>query len=128
MHRPCAGKLDGAMTRLEQLDAIEEAVWSELARAPGDRSHAWRLGVLATIDGEAAQARHIVLRDIDRAARHLIFYADSRSPKVNQIEAYPAGTLVLWSPSLSWQLRLKVQLSQTLAGAHHIRRVHRFVR
>lgn len=104
------------MARLEQLEAIEQAVWSELALAPRDRSHGWRLGVLATTDGQSAQARHIVLRDIDHATRCLIFYADSRSPKVKQIESHPTGTLVLWSAVLSWQLRLTVQLSVETSG------------
>ena len=104
------------MARLDDLQAIEEAVWAELSRAPRDRSHGWRVGVLATTDGQSADARSIVLRDVDPARRHLVFYADSRSPKVRQIEAYPAGTIVLWSAPLSWQLRLKVQLGVETSG------------
>ncbi len=104
------------MTRIEQLQAIEEAVWSELSRAPRECSHAWRVGVLATTDGQAADARCIVLRDVDAARRRLVFYADSRSPKIKQIEAYPAATIVLWSAPLSWQLRLRVQLSVETTG------------
>lgn len=104
------------MDRLQDLAAIERAVWSELLRAPHERSHGWRIGVLATIDGTAADARSIVLRDADAAARTLLFYADSRSPKLRQIEASPTGTLVLWSAPLGWQLRLKVQLSVETAG------------
>ncbi len=68
------------MTRLDDLDAIERAVWSELARAPRERAHGWRVGVLATTDGESADARSIVLRDVHVAERSLVFYADSRSP------------------------------------------------
>ncbi|MFO1326927.1 MAG: pyridoxamine 5'-phosphate oxidase [Rubrivivax sp.] len=104
------------MTRLEDLDAIERALWSELARAPRERAHGWRVGVLATTDGQSADARSIVLRDVSPAERTLVFYADSRSPKVRQIEAYPAGTIVLWSGALSWQLRLRVRLVVETAG------------
>ena len=104
------------MQRLQQLDEIEQAVWVELDRAPRDRDHAWRVGVLATTDGQSAQARSVVLRDVDKARRKLLFYADSRSPKVQQLQAHPAGALVLWSPALSWQLRLKVQLGVESAG------------
>jgi len=104
------------MTRLDDLQAIEDAIWAELSRAPRDRTHGWRLGVLATTDGQSADARHIVLRDVDPAQRQLVFYADSRSPKIRQIEAHPAGTIVLWSGSLSWQLRLKVRLSVETSG------------
>ena len=98
------------MTRLERLEAIEDAVWSELSSAPRERSHGWRVGVLATTDGQSAEARSIVLRDVDAEKRHLVFYVDSRSPKVQQINAFPQGTIVLSSQPLSWQLRLKVHL------------------
>ena len=104
------------MPRLEQLDAIEEAVWSELSRAPRERSHGWRVGVLATTDGQAAEARSIVLRDVDAARRFLVFYADSRSPKIRQMQDFPNGTIVLWSAALSWQLRLKVRLGVETSG------------
>ena len=66
--------------------------------------------MLATTDGQAADARSIVLRDVDAARRSLVFYADSRSPKIRQMQDFPAGTIVLWSAPLSWQLRLKVRL------------------
>lgn len=104
------------MTRLERLEAIEDAVWSELSRAPRERSHGWRVGVLATTDGQSAEARSIVLRDVDADKRQLVFYADSRSPKVQQINAFPQGTIVLWSQPLSWQLRLKVHLVVQTTG------------
>lgn len=104
------------MDRLDRLDAIEHAIWSELSRAPRDKGHGWRVGVLATTDGDMAEARSVVLRDVDAARRELVFYADSRSPKVRQIEAHPRGTLVLWCPQLSWQLRLRVTLSVQTSG------------
>lgn len=104
------------MSRLDDLQAIEDAVWTELARAPHDRAHGWRVGVLATTDGQSADARSVVLRDVDAQRRQLVFYADSRSPKIRQIEAFPAGTLVLWSGSLGWQLRLKVALGVETSG------------
>ena len=34
--------------RLEQLPDIERRVWDELSRAPHDKAHPWRMGVLAT--------------------------------------------------------------------------------
>ena len=105
------------MERLLDLDAIEAELWSQLERAPRERGHGWRVGVLATGDGAGgADARSVVLRDVDRARRALIFYADSRSAKVRQIAARPQGTLVLWSPALSWQLRLRVTLAVRTNG------------
>jgi pyridoxamine 5'-phosphate oxidase len=102
--------------RLEQLAEIEGAVWRELAVAATSPDHEWRVGVLATSTGSQADARCVVLRDIDLTTRALVFYTDSRSPKVAHIETHPQGTLVLWSARLEWQLRLRVTLSIETAG------------
>lgn len=97
-------------TRIESLQLIEKACWQQLLRAVGDREHGWRLMTLATIDGDRADARSVVLRDVLPDERMLLFYCDDRSPKVQQLRAHPLGTLVLWSSTLSWQLRLHVDL------------------
>lgn len=100
----------------DDLPALEDTIWQELARATRDRGHAWRFAVLATVEGEAADARTVVLRDTDRATRTLLIYTDARSPKAAQLTAHPLGTLVLWSPQLSWQLRLRVRLALETSG------------
>ena len=104
------------MARPDSLDAIEAAVWAQLALAPADRTHAWRIGVLATADGDGADARSVVLREVDAGRRCVVFYTDSRSPKALQMQRQARGTLVLWSATLGWQLRLKVQLSLETSG------------
>jgi pyridoxamine 5'-phosphate oxidase len=102
--------------RLTVLREIEAAVWRELASCVGDKTHAWRVGVLATTDGELAHARSVVLREWDPASRTVTLYTDSRSPKVREIEVHPQGTLLLWSQKLGWQLRLRVQMGVETAG------------
>jgi hypothetical protein len=102
--------------RLDTLEAIEAAVWQELGKAVRNKAHAWRLCVLATRDGEEADARSVVLREWNEATRTLLIFTDARSPKAHQIAAHPAGTLVMWSPELTWQLRLRVQLSLETSG------------
>jgi len=102
--------------RLTVLREIEATVWRELAACVDDKKHPWRVGVLATTDGEVAHARSVVLREWDAATRTLTIFTDARSPKVREIEAHPLGTLVLWSEKLSWQLRLQVQLAIETAG------------
>ncbi|MDE1949365.1 MAG: pyridoxamine 5'-phosphate oxidase family protein [Burkholderiales bacterium] len=102
-------------SRLHDLAAIEAAVWRELAAAP-QPGHAWRQGVLATTDGRAADARTVVLREVDPEARSLLSFTDARSPKVRQVETHPQGMLVLWSEPLGWQLRLAVRLGVETAG------------
>lgn len=100
----------------ETLDALHEAIWVELAQAAGDRSHGWRTLVLATRDGDEADARSVVLREVDAGARELRLYTDSRSPKAAQVRAHPRGVLVAWCPRLNWQLRLRVRLQLETDG------------
>jgi hypothetical protein len=102
--------------RIESLPLIELACWQGLERAIGDRADGWRTPVLATVDGETADARTVVLREVDAAARTLVFFTDSRSPKVAQIAQRPRGTLLAWSARRGWQLRLAVRLSVSGEG------------
>ena len=48
--------------------------------------------------------------------QHVRFFADARSPKVRQLQAYPQGVLVLWSAELGWQLRLSVHIDVETEG------------
>jgi pyridoxamine 5'-phosphate oxidase len=115
--------------RLQQLDEIEQRIWSELEScvtlrqrsAPGEPvasppPHEWRIAVLATVTDGQADARSIVLREVDAPERRLVFYTDARSPKVRQIEAAPQGTLIFFSHELGWQLRMQVRLAVETAG------------
>ena len=102
--------------RLETLTEVEAAVWRELGLAVHQKKHAWRHAVLATADGAAADARTVVLRDLEAASRTLLIYTDPRSPKAQQIAAAAQGMLVLWSETLGWQLRLRVALTLETAG------------
>ncbi|NML15101.1 pyridoxamine 5'-phosphate oxidase family protein [Azohydromonas caseinilytica] len=101
---------------LESLSDIENACWTELERASAERGHPWRTMSLATTDGREAHARSVILREVDREARELLFFTDARSSKVQQIAQFPRGTLLVWSPQLGWQLRLRVTLEVETAG------------
>jgi hypothetical protein len=96
--------------RIESLQLIERACWQGLEQAPHAHDDGWRTPVLATVSGETADARTVVLREVDTAARTLVFFTDSRSPKVSQIAQRPRGTLLAWSARRGWQLRLAVRL------------------
>jgi pyridoxine/pyridoxamine 5'-phosphate oxidase len=104
------------VARLESLAAIEAALWRELAAAAGDPQHGWRRLVLATRAGDAADARTLVLRELDAEQRTLLFYTDARSAKVLQIAHRPSGTLVAWCAALSWQLRMRARLEVQAEG------------
>ena len=102
--------------RLDDLDAIQQACWHQLASCTVDKTHAWRVMGLATLDGDAADLRSVVIREVDSQARTLTFFTDARSPKVAQIAAQPRATLLAWSGALSWQLRLRVRLEVQTSG------------
>jgi pyridoxamine 5'-phosphate oxidase len=103
-------------TRLASLTEIEAAVWRELDGAARDKQHPWRTAVLATTDGATADARTVILREVDADERQLRVYTDRRSLKVAQLNAHPTGTLVMWSPALGWQLRLRVRMAVLDSG------------
>lgn len=102
--------------RLATLEAIEAAVWRELAAAAQDRGHAWRYMALATVDRDGVDARTVVLRETDARRRALVFYSDARAGKVEQLAAHPAATALLWSPALDWQLRLRLDVEVETDG------------
>jgi pyridoxamine 5'-phosphate oxidase len=112
--------------RLDSLAAIESALWRELDGAVRERAHPWRTPVLATTDGEVGDARTVVLRAADAAERRVLVYSDARAAKLVQLAAHPLGTLVLWSSTLGWQLRLRVfcsALTEGLAASSHWERL-----
>ncbi|MDE2626599.1 MAG: pyridoxamine 5'-phosphate oxidase family protein [Burkholderiales bacterium] len=102
--------------RVTSLPALEAAVWAELARAVADHRHPWRTPVLATIADDRADARTVVLREVDVDQRQLLIYTDERAAKVPQLLKHPNGTLVMWSPQLGWQLRCQVRLALEMSG------------
>ena len=106
--------------RLDTLALIEAACWNQLRAAANktkqEAAHEWRTMTLATLDGDRPAARTVVLRDVDATARELMFFSDSRSPKVAQLHAQPRATLLLWSERLGWQLRLQVNCTLHVDG------------
>lgn len=102
--------------RLTTLDTLEAEIWRELEKAPGDKHHAWRSPVLATVVGDSADARTVILREVDRANKRLVTFTDARAAKVAQLVERPQATFVMWSPSLAWQLRCRVKLSVETGG------------
>jgi len=102
--------------RLATLDEIEAEVWQQLGRAARDKSHPWRTSVLATVKGEMADARLVVLREVDARQKQLLFYTDERAGKVAQLLNHPLGTMVMWSAAMGWQLRCRVRLAIEMSG------------
>jgi hypothetical protein len=72
--------------------------------------------VLATVDGDGADARTVILRECNALHRLLVFYTDRRAAKVAQLLQHPRATVVMWSPALGWQLRCRVHLAVQTSG------------
>ena len=72
--------------------------------------------VLSTVADGAAQARTVILREVQAEPRELIFFTDARSAKVAQMQAQPMGSLLCWSADIGWQLRLRVRLEVQTSG------------
>lgn len=102
--------------RIQSLGLIYSACWLELQQAVLHGDHGFRQLALATVDGEAADVRTVLLRELGAEAKTLVFYTDARSPKVAQLRAHPRATLMTWHPRLGWQLRLRVALSVETEG------------
>lgn len=104
-------------TPLQTEQEIRQRIWVELQRAVHDRHHEWRTPVLATVGTDGLpEARTVVLRQADASSANLVFYTDSRSPKVAELKATPHASLVFWSKRLSWQLRVQAQVSVQTSG------------
>jgi len=102
--------------RIESLETIESRCWQELVACVSDKTHPWRTPVLATTDGERAHARLVILREADASTRELMFFSDSRSPKLGQMRGHPGATMVVWSAEHGWQLRIEVTLTPYTDG------------
>ena len=103
-------------SRIESLALIHRSCWAELAQAARQKDHVFRLMGLATVNGDAADLRTVVLREVLADAQRLVFFTDARSPKVKQLQAHPQATLMVWSAQLGWQLRLRVRLEVEVSG------------
>jgi len=103
-------------TRIQSLALVYQACWLELQHAAAQREHPFRLMGLATVDGDGADLRTVVLRETWADERQLVFFTDARSPKVTQMRAHPQATLMVWCARLGWQLRLRVALDIETSG------------
>lgn len=80
--------------------------WDRLAHAVADRASAWRTPALATVTPQGRPAvRTIVLRHVDKAERELLFFTDSRSPKLKDFAHRAEAELCFYDPTVNLQVR-----------------------
>jgi len=93
------------------LEAILAAAWSLLERGATLATEDWHWPVLACTDPREperprADARVVVLRDVDRVARQLALHSDRRAHKLAQLRAAPDACLVFHDRHRALQLRV----------------------
>ncbi len=97
------------------LEALEQQAWQALVRGAHDPKHAFHWPTLVTTSPDGLpEARTVVLRHVERAARQLALYTDVRSSKLEAIRAQPVVAWHLYDGKRRVQLRVK-----TLACIHH---------
>ena len=84
-----------------------EVAKQELIRSNRDYRHPFNLMTLATIDAKTGypKVRTVVMRHID-SLLNVLFYSDSRSPKVAQIEKNNLTSLIWYHPKRKLQVRM----------------------
>lgn len=98
----------------DDLTQLEQDSWQQLALAltpEKDRSagDGFKTMTLATCMSRGADARTVVLRQVDATRKYVWFHTDARSEKVLQLEAFPMAALLLWDDQRQVQLRLTVE-------------------
>jgi len=88
------------------LEAAERTAWDLMVRGVHSRRSAFHQATVATIGAQGAQARTVVLRGADRAARRVRFHTDRRSRKVAELSENPALAVHLYDHGAKVQVRL----------------------
>ena len=99
---------DQALTDLER-DSWQQLTSALTAKDDPSADPAFRTMTLATCTDNGADARMVVLRQVDTEHKYVWFHTDARAEKVIQLEAFPNATLLFWSEKQQVQLRLTVE-------------------
>lgn len=96
------------------LPDLERECWAQLAAAlkadhDGAAGDGFKTLTVATCTADGADARTVVLRQVDTDRQYVWFYTDARAAKVLEMEAFPNVTLLFWDPARQVQLRLKAE-------------------
>lgn len=85
---------------------LESDCWQQLTNALTNKDDNFKNFTLATCTNNGADARMVVLRQVDSEHKYVWFHSDARAEKVIQLEAFPNVTLVFWDDKRQVQLRL----------------------
>ncbi|GAB2574523.1 pyridoxamine 5'-phosphate oxidase family protein [Spirosoma areae] len=91
------------------LTDLERDSWQQLASAIEEEQDQFKTMTLATCTAKGADARTVVLRQVDTTLNYVWFHTDARAEKVIQLEAFPTAMLLFWDETRQIQLRLTVE-------------------
>ena len=94
------------MDQKELLDLLKDAT-SQLIRSNHDKKHPFRSFALATINekNDQPELRTVILRKFTPDWT-ILFFTDSRSPKINQIRINPNVSALFYHPRKKMQIRI----------------------
>ncbi len=90
----------------DDLDLSLAQAWAMLVDGAANRRAGFRTATLATVRAGLPRARTVVLRAADPRARELRVHTDLRSPKADEIRAFPRAQLVFYDAEAKVQLRI----------------------
>jgi hypothetical protein len=93
------------------LDDLCQRLWIELGVAAGQVGNPWRCPVLSTVSPAGPEARVVVLRSVDPAARELTAHSDLRASKVGQLRADDRSVWVFYDPLARVQMRARCRVT-----------------
>ena len=94
---------------VDDLTQLEQDTWQQLASALTEEGDGFKTMTLSTCTSRGADARMVVLRQVDGTRKYVWFHTDARSEKVLQLEAFPMATLLFWDDQRQIQLRLTIE-------------------
>jgi pyridoxamine 5'-phosphate oxidase len=105
-------------TFYDDLDLTLAHAWGLWVRGGADRRSPFHTPVVTTVDADGApQARVMVLRKADAAARTLRFHTDCRSGKVAELAQQPLVTVLGYDFAAKIQLRASGTAKVLVSGA-----------
>lgn len=97
---------------IPSLSDLEKTCWQQLdqsIRSDNSAAASFRNMTVATCTSRGADARIVVLRDVDVQHKYIWFHTDARTEKVLQLEEFPQAKLLFWDDKEQVQLRLTVE-------------------
>ena len=90
----------------DDLTAIEKVIWDLLQQGTTSYKSAFHYGTVANVQQGRAEARTVILRNVDPGLKKLFFHTDVRSPKVEALKKDPVISWLFYNEPLKLQLRM----------------------